>query len=179
MMDQIPKTTLDRIARVAEESGARTRKDLFDAVCARVETFWPEDRWEERAKEARLDTTGKIHAAVDLYLLRGSPSFPSQPQAVTKGALRVVDRVAGQIGSTDPALLLDAVCDYLFTLYKGNSLDYHLNMMNIRTTTDIRYAIDLYRLAKEYDICCWWPVADKPRDPALPAGCDDSPAKSV
>ena len=144
---------IEIIGDVANKYGIIDRVELVDAVCKELETMWGEDCWEKRAQEIQLGTTGQISYAIDLYYAELEPPMAEQlcPN-VSEGALRLVGEAARAVGSVDRIKLLDAICDVLENKFHGKTLEYHLKQMNLRTTKDILYAIDIYKIGLEFKI---------------------------
>lgn len=151
--NDVPKKAIEIIGDVANKYGAISRVELVDAVCKELEIMWGEDCWEERAREMQLGTTGQISYAIDLYYAGVDSSVEGQPcPNVSEGALRLVGEAARTVGSVDRIRLLDAICDVLERKFQGKTLEYHLKQMNLCTTKDILYAIDIYKIGLEFKI---------------------------
>ena len=149
-----PQKAIEIISDVANKYGIINRVELVDAVCKELETMWREDCWEERAQEIQLGTTGQISYAFDLYYAAEVNSSMAEKlcPSVSEGALRLVGEAVRTVGSVDRIRLLEAICDVLERKFQGKTLEYHLKQMNLRTTKDILYAIDIYKIGLEFKI---------------------------
>lgn len=152
-VSDVPKKAIEIISDIANKYGVISRSRLMDVVCNELETMWAEDCWEERAQAMHLGTTGQISYAVDQYYA-GLDSLETQHlcQSVSEGALRLVGEAARAVGTVDRIRLLDAICDVLERKFQGKTLEYHLRQMNLCTTKDILYAIDIYKIGLEFKI---------------------------
>jgi len=153
-VNDVPRKAIDIISSVANKYGIISRARLVEVVCEELETMWSEDCWEERAQEVQLGTTGQISDAVDLYYseLESLTTEQMQCRNVSEGALRLVGEAMRTVGSSDRIRLLDTICDELEKKFQGKTLEYHLKQMNLCTTKDILYAIDIYKIGIEFKI---------------------------
>lgn len=152
-VNDVPRKAIEIIGDVANKYGIISRAALVDAVCKELETIWGEDCWEKRAQEIQLGTTDQISYAVDLYYAGlESPAAGQLCPNVSEGALRLVGEAVRTVGSVDRIRLLDAICDVLERKFQGKTLEYHLRQMNLCTTKDILYAIDIYKIGLEFKI---------------------------
>ena len=72
------------------------------------------------------------------------------PKCLRRGA--AFGEAVRTVGSVDRIRLLEAICDVLERKFQGKTLEYHLKQMNLRTTKDILYAIDIYKIGLEFKI---------------------------
>lgn len=153
-VNDTPGKAIEIVHSVASKYGVISRAKLVEAVCEELETMWTEDCWEERAQEIQLGTTGQISCAVDLYCaeLESLTAEQMQCRNVSEGALRLVGEAVRLVGITDRIKLLDTVCSILEKKFQGKTLEYHLRQMNLCTTKDILYAIDIYKIGVEFKI---------------------------
>lgn len=63
---------------------------------------------------------------------------------ITDGAMRLVEEMAKKHNTKDRHEILGYVCAEMERRYPGNSLEYHLDQMNIESTGDILDIIDVY-----------------------------------
>ncbi len=153
---RIPESTLELIDRVVQNCGVCPRDKILEAVCAELEELWPDDELEKQAKAAKLATTKQIRAAIDEYFLAVSEgrfvSGSSRARRITDGVLSIIEGVARDVASGDRLDILDAVCDHLTSRFRGGYLEYHLRQMDMCTTSDLLYAIDVYRIGQKYNV---------------------------
>lgn len=81
---------------------------------------------------------------------RENGSSVSNKNAITDGAMRIVREVVLRTHTTDRFQLLSAICEDLEGRYAGETFDYHVAQMNLKTTADILRAIDVYFIMKEF-----------------------------
>ncbi len=152
----VPESTLEIIDRVIEKCGVCSREKILEAVCEELEELWPEDRFEAEAERAQLATTKQIQIAIDEYFLAvGKNRFVprrSQARKITDGILTIIGEAAAGIESNDRLDILDAVCDQLEARFRDGYLEYHLRQMDMCTTKDLLYAIDIYRIGREFNV---------------------------
>lgn len=153
---RVPLATVQIISDIIDRRGYFGREKLMRVVCEELERLWPEDEWEAKAEEAGLSTTAQINTAIEAYWLALEEgriaSNKAHSRNISDGTINLIGEVARSIGSKDRIDILEAVCDHLESRFHGKSLEYHLQQMNIRTTSDILYAIDLYNVGREYHI---------------------------
>lgn len=70
---------------------------------------------------------------------------------ITDGIMRMIEQVKKKLNSSDRLEILSLVCHEMEIRYPGNSLEYHLSQMGIRTTNDILDAIDIYLIMIELE----------------------------
>lgn len=70
---------------------------------------------------------------------------------ITDGIMRMIEQVKREHNSSDRLEILSFVCHEMEIRYPGNSLEYHLSQMGIKTTNDILDAIDIYLIMIELD----------------------------
>lgn len=63
---------------------------------------------------------------------------------LTRGTKKIIANAIEKTGQYNRSVLCDAICDELCSKFTGDSLEYQLNRMNLRTTGDIDRAIDTY-----------------------------------
>lgn len=159
MMKYLPEnvsfTTVQIISDIVNRRGFFSRDKLIGVVSEEIERLWPEESWEDEAKRAGLATTKQIRTAIDAYWLavaekRIAPN-PPHTTTISNGAISMIEEVAGKAATMDRMDILEAVCEDLQARFSGDSLEYHLCQMNISTTSDLLYAIDLYKAERDYE----------------------------
>lgn len=70
---------------------------------------------------------------------------------ITDGALRLVEETVNKYQTKNRYQILEHLCEDMEAKYPGDSLEYHLSQMKMRTTNEILEIIDIYLIMIEYD----------------------------
>lgn len=70
---------------------------------------------------------------------------------ITDGAMRLVEETVKKCKTKDRYKILECLCKDMEEKYPGDSLEYHLSQMKMRTTSEILDIIDIYLIMIELD----------------------------
>ena len=71
-------------------------------------------------------------------------NIKTSKDTLTRGTKKIIASAIEKTGEYNRSVLCDAICDELCSKFTGDSLEYQLNRMNLKTTGDIDRAIDTY-----------------------------------
>lgn len=146
----IPNATIDFVSGIISDSNTTEESQYFRVVNEKIiELKANEPDWDNKAKDLQLETPNQIRIAIMAYVER---KCKEKPRRISEGVMPLIHEIAQQIHSEDQSDLLEAVCERLESKFHGESLDYHLRQMNLCTTGDILYAINLYKAGRKHHL---------------------------
>lgn len=72
----------------------------------------------------------------------------TEPRTISEGAMKLVQKVSHQLGSTDRNEILMGVCENLENRWPSKDMERRLAQMGLQTTEKILYVIDVYLACK-------------------------------
>ena len=154
----VPKAALALISEVAERSQTKDKERLILLVKREISIRWPDEQCAIYANQIRLGSDAHIREAVEVYCQ--STNWEDvltdyhYMRDVSEGAVRLIHKIASNHGGvTDKDQLFDIVCDWLAEqeCIAENTRKYsRAKQMGLSTTSDVRYAIDLYLSYLQY-----------------------------
>lgn len=157
--DAVPGATIAFVKNIAEDAQVFLADQLYPLVCKEIDKKWPKP--EQRAiftGQLRLRTEAEIREAVYVYcqsinwkdVLVDAAAVKDIPEGVVKE----INAISWREQAFTKEDLFFAVCDHLEKLdiltEKSKSKKEKQIQIALRTTSDVRYAIDLYFVYKQY-----------------------------
>lgn len=150
--NNVSKEALEIIGEIADRKKIYSEDQLFPIVCEELETMWPDELWDLYAEKAGLQTTHQIKNAISLYVKCCNwadilEENHDDVRYVSENAIQLIHEIACSIKTIDKDLLFNAICKHFDNERGNNSRSLNsAKVMGFNTTSDIMYAIDLYKM---------------------------------